>query len=87
MTLTDPGETIRKIHEMGAGFGFERTRVDRSQFGGTPERPAVWFEVGYGCAEIKVRTSDPTLTYRSDADRVNYQVIENLLAQLRGSVA
>jgi hypothetical protein len=77
-----PADVIRDIHTLAAEMGAERLRVDRSGWGGTLERPDAWIEVGYGCGEIKVRTSVPTLVYRADVDRVGMDEVIDLFESL-----
>lgn len=73
-----PEDVIRDIHTLAEEMGFHRVRVDRSQY-----EDAQWVEVGYGCREILIRTSVPTLRYRASVDRVEMDgvidLIENLL--------
>lgn len=70
-----PDRAITAIHSLGDNLGFDRVRVDRSQ------RDRVWFEVGYGCGEILVRTSSGK-RYRSDTTRVDLGAVADLLLEL-----
>lgn len=80
--LNDPAEVVRKLHEMGGRIGFERIRVDRSQIGGQPHKPAAWYEVGYGSKEITIRTSTG-VRYRATWNRVDFKMVGDLLQDLR----
>ena len=73
-----PEQIITAIHQLGTNLGFDRVRIDRQQ------HDRVWFEVGYGCREILVRTSSGA-RYRADADKVNLgQVAELMMSLLQG---
>jgi hypothetical protein len=90
-TLTEsdqmtPATVIRDIHLLGQEMQFRRLRVDRSGYGGTDEWPDAWFEVGYGCREIKIRTSVEGVEYRANWDKVEMVVVVDLLAELIESV-
>ena len=70
-----PDQTIQAVHNLGANLGFRRVRVDRS------ERDRVWFEVGYGCREILIRTSSGA-RYRANANQVSLDQVATLLLAL-----
>lgn len=65
----EPDELIRDVHLMAEDMGFRRLRVDRSGFGGTPDKPGCWFEVGYASKQVIVRTSIPDLGATFNLDR------------------
>ena len=82
-----PDTVIAGIHELGVQLGFRRLRIDRSGRGGTEERPNCWFEVGYGCKEIKVRfysrgSEHGIEPYRATWDRVDLDEIARRLCTL-----
>jgi dUTP pyrophosphatase len=52
----DAAAAITEIHDYGQLLGYERIRVDRGQ---QPNK-GPWYEVGYGCGELVVRTSAGT---------------------------
>lgn len=82
----DPiAQAIRDVHTLGEELGFEKIRVDRSarlQF----DRVTCYFEVGYGCKEIKVRTyfadGKSAGEYRCNADKVDMESVLDLLTDL-----
>lgn len=80
--VPDPAEVIAYLHRMGALLGFEQIRVDRSQIGGTSDKPAAYFEAGYGSKEIVIRTSTG-VRCRFDYDRVDYALVAGLMNDLR----
>src|SRR5947209_8435378 len=49
----DAAAAIAEIHRYGRLLGYERIRVDRGQ----QPNLGPWYEVGYGCGEIVIRTS------------------------------
>lgn len=77
----DPADVIRELHETAAAAGFNRTRVDRSQIGGTASCPHSWVEIGYGCKEIVVRSNRGD-RLRFDYDRVDFIEYVALLDEL-----
>lgn len=80
--VPDPAEVVTYLHDMGQRMGFQRIRVDRSQIGGTSDKPAAYYEVGYASKEITIRTSIG-VRYRIDYDRVDYTLVVGLLNDLR----
>lgn len=82
----DPERVIAWIHEVGQELGYARVRMDRGQYGGLR---GPWYEVGYGCFEVKLRlgpvrgqTSSSWITHRSliaaDRDTVTQLLLSNL---------
>ena len=78
----DPAEVISAIHAAGRALGYERVRIDRSQYPvGSGREPKCWFEVGYGCGEVLIRTNTDR-RYRSVPGRVDLVEVQQLLGRL-----
>lgn len=82
---TNPAEVIAKLHELAKENGYERSRMDRSQYPpGSAHRPAAWIEVGYAhFDQITCRFSDGT-TWRYRFDKVDFDQIQAKLVELKG---
>lgn len=82
----DPiAQVVRDIHAIGVDLQFVKVRVDRSARLDDQGREVCWFEVGYGCREIKVRTYNRDGAvgfYRADAAKVDMETVVDLLAAL-----
>lgn len=72
-----PDEVIRDVHMLAEEMGFRRVRVDRSQYEDGP-----YIEVGYGCGEITVRTSNPRLRLRTEVNRIEMDDVIELIESL-----
>lgn len=76
----DPQQIIEQMHAIGLEQGYQRVRLDRGQTDG-PRGP--WYEAGYGCREVKLRTSHAGfwVTHhawtRADVDEVRRLLISN----------
>ena len=88
----DPiAQAIRDIHILGEELGFTKLRIDRSaRLDGEQGKIKCYFEVGYGCREVKIRTYDgnaaPVGSLRFDVghntDKVDMEQVLNLLVAL-----
>lgn len=79
-------QVIQDVHTLGEELGFAKVRVDRSARLDESGRELCYFEVGYGCREIKIRTyvagGAPVGFLRFPTDRVEMDSVLMLLAAL-----
>lgn len=74
-----PDVVIRDVHTLAEELDFTRVRVDRSAY---QDDPNIWIEVGYGCGEITIRTSQDHVRYRCAVDRVDMEDVIDLFESL-----
>lgn len=77
---SDPALVIAGIHAIAESLGFNRIRLDRQVYG-PPDKPIAWAEVGYGCGEVNIRTSNAS-SYRFAPHMYMPDVVRSLLQSL-----